>query len=413
MPRLDYQPQLQNDPQSPELLEGIGREQAIQEAYSDVMNAEDPFYFLDLNKLRQTARFYKEQFLPEDERALVAYAVKANPLELIVQTLYQEGIDAFDCASLGEIDLIRKLAPAAKILFNHPIKKAKDIHRASEDYDVDHFTAQTQTEINKIIAAVSPYDTARNLEIAVRMATNNSAAGINLSSKYGATPESVVKMIRYIASEGLTPGISVHTGSQNSSPQTYSSAIDKIIDVAEKSPSLGSINVGGGIPVSYFEHENYDLSQYMQVINQSLRKLKRRLPDGLRNDHKLIIELGRALVANSIELIVPILAKETRNGQEVLYLSDGVFGSFSDYAVHGWQYNIEVLDAHGQQEAPAIPYKLYGPTCDSGDHLGIVTLSSNIDPKKHKLRIRNAGAYMHSQRSNFNSIEPPQIIAYT
>jgi len=126
------------------------KSEVIDEIYSDPLNAEDPFYFLDLGQLKRNALLFKENFLPDDPNSVVAYAVKANPMPIILQTFVEQGIDCFDCASLGEISEVRKfLDHNNQILFNHPIKKAKDIKTAYSKYYVSHFTAQTSDEVDK------------------------------------------------------------------------------------------------------------------------------------------------------------------------------------------------------------------------------------------------------------------------
>lgn len=384
---------------------------AIGEIYADINFEEDPFYFIDAGSLRSNARFFLNRFLPGDPHAKVAYAVKANPQREILEIFRQEGIDCFDCATFREIAEVHRVAPDAEILFNHPMKKKKEVRAAAANFKVKHFTAQTEAEVEKILSLTGLFDALKPIEIAVRMRTTNLAAGIDLSPKFGAEVLRVQKMFRLIDETNLAPGISMHTGSQNTDPRTYIHAIDLIADVARGFGELTSINVGGGVPVNYFEEDRFRRSDYLKAINGALLRIRRENPQMLREDHKLIIEIGRAMVATSAALVVPILGSERRDGVEALYLTDGVYGSFTDYAVHGWQYNFEVLGEEPNNER-SVPYMLYGPTCDSGDNLGIVHLPPGIDPEKHKLIVRNAGAYMHSQRTDFNFIDPPKVIIY-
>lgn len=409
--RLNFKQDVGDENSSFAYLDGIDRLEAINEVYSDPENMEDPFYFLNIGELRKNATIFKDNFLPEDPHAVVAYAVKANPLPFILKTLNESGIDCFDCASLGEIRRVRRLLRSdGQILFNHPIKKSKDIREASKEHQVKHFTAQTSDEIDKIVASLENRAAVENFELAVRMRTENSEAEINLSEKYGAPASIVNDLLKKVQAIGALAGISIHTGSQNRDPRTYETALRQVEDVVSGIKGLVSLNIGGGVPVNYFGDLNFETRDYLGFISKYLQKLKSQNPSLLADEHKVIIEIGRALVASAVDLIVPVLAVEVRDGFKTLYLADGVFGSFSDFAVHDWNYNFEVFGAEKENHARE-SYRLFGPTCDSGDHMGIVSLPTGLKAGD-RLQIRNAGAYMQSQRSNFNHIEPPRVIAY-
>src|SRR5690349_24839557 len=50
-------------------------------------------------------------FFPGD----VLYAVKCNPEPRVLRALWAGGVRHFDCASLAEVELVRKLLPAGEI----------------------------------------------------------------------------------------------------------------------------------------------------------------------------------------------------------------------------------------------------------------------------------------------------------
>jgi ornithine decarboxylase len=52
----------------------------------------------------------------------VLYAVKCNPEPRVLRALWAGGVRHFDCASLAEVALVRKLLPAAEVHFMHPVK---------------------------------------------------------------------------------------------------------------------------------------------------------------------------------------------------------------------------------------------------------------------------------------------------
>lgn len=68
---------------------------------------DNPVLFFSPAVLHATARRFLKGF-----PGLVTFAVKSNPDEMVIQNLDAAGIRGYDVASLDEIDLIRRVAPA-------------------------------------------------------------------------------------------------------------------------------------------------------------------------------------------------------------------------------------------------------------------------------------------------------------
>ena len=47
----------------------------------------------------------------------VFYAVKANPSPWVIETLVKAGVTSFDVASMAEIELVRSVAPQARLIY--------------------------------------------------------------------------------------------------------------------------------------------------------------------------------------------------------------------------------------------------------------------------------------------------------
>jgi ornithine decarboxylase len=52
----------------------------------------------------------------------VYYPVKANPRPWVIRTLSENGVTAFDVASIPEIELVAEHAPGSRMAFMHPVK---------------------------------------------------------------------------------------------------------------------------------------------------------------------------------------------------------------------------------------------------------------------------------------------------
>src|SRR5690242_11806851 len=69
----------------------------------------------------------------------VLYAVKCNPEPRVLRAVWAGGVRHFDCASLPEIALVRRLLPQAQVHFMHPVKARHAIHAAYHEHDVADF----------------------------------------------------------------------------------------------------------------------------------------------------------------------------------------------------------------------------------------------------------------------------------
>lgn len=375
---------------------------------------EESFCFLNVEHLRQRVRLLQEHFIPDlPKHRAIAYAVKANPHEQVLSTLTEAGIRHFDCASIGEIETVQSIQPDAKIFFNHPIKRRKDIQEAVRR-GVTHFTADSEDEVNKII----DHHPGKNalFDIALRMRTDNGDAKIALSEKFGAD-EAVIRdlihmvrdMVHTNAAKRTKPGLSVHTGSQNTNPHVFINAIQHLGIIAKEERGIHTINIGGGLPANYEQTDNFDIRYYLDLISTAIRD---EVMQALREEPTIIIEPGRGIIAEAIDLTIPILAVGKRDGVMVAHIGDGVFTSFSDSTVHGWKYPFEVLGKkHRKTSADLKSFTLFGRTCDSGDKITNVLLPEDLRPGDH-LRVRSAGAYHDSQSTRFNGFEPPKYVVY-
>lgn len=367
-----------------------------------VQDAEESRCLIDERVLRDTVRSLKRGFERGQDDRVLAYAVKANPHPRIVEAVAAAGIAAFDCASGNEVDLVLGVRPQARVLFNHPVKRARDIAAAAAA-GVRHFTAQSAREVDKIAAAAGGA-----VEIAIRLALPNRRAAIDLSSKFGVPADeadAVLAAARERAGRGI--GLSVHTGSQNADPDSFVAAAEAMAALARRHGRMRSFNLGGGLPVAYLPHESYDLGAYFRAID---RAVSEHLRPWLAPGGSIVLELGRAVVAECAELLIPVLARETRRGRACLYIDDGIFTSFSDAVIHGWRYHIGAAGRGGRRLSPRLAeFLVFGRTCDSGDVLGTVLLPEDVD-EGDSLHVPKAGAYMDCQGSDFNGFARPTYV---
>ena len=110
------------------------------------MRPADPLLCLRPAAIAGAARRFVDRF-PGD----VLYAVKCNPEPRVLRALWAGGVRHFDCASLAEVGLVRKLLPVAKLHFMHPVKSRPAIREAFHRYGVTDFALDSADELAKIL----------------------------------------------------------------------------------------------------------------------------------------------------------------------------------------------------------------------------------------------------------------------
>ena len=125
----------------------------------------------------------------------VLYAVKCNPEPAVLRALWEGGIRHFDCASISEVTLVRRLFPGAAIHFMHPVKSRPAIREAWVLHGVRDFVLDSFGELEKINQEINATETLRP-GLFIRIALPETGAVINLSKKFGADFETAVALLR-------------------------------------------------------------------------------------------------------------------------------------------------------------------------------------------------------------------------
>ncbi len=287
----------------------------------------------------------------------VFYAVKANPAPEILELLTQLG-SCFDCASIGEIEMVLAAgATADRISFGNTIKKERDIAKAFEK-GIRLFAVDCEAEVEKI-ARVAP-----GSRIFCRILCDGTDAEWPLSRKFGCVPEMAPRVLELAHRLGLKAhGISFHVGSQQRNPEMWDGALASAASIfremSERGIVLGMVNLGGGFPTKYLK-EIPGVESYGSAIFRSLRRhFGNCIPE-------TIIEPGRGMVGNAgvIESEVVLVSKKAdEDSVRWVYLDIGKFHGLAETMDEAIRYPIRT-PRDGAEMGPCV---LAGPTCDSVD----------------------------------------------
>ncbi|EFE33102.1 uncharacterized protein ARB_07853 [Trichophyton benhamiae CBS 112371] len=254
--------------------------------------------------------------------------------------------------------------PAARILFANPCKSPSDITFA-RNTGVNRMTFDNEAELHKI-KQLFPES-----QLILRCFASDPSATYSLSAKFGAHPETSVRLLECAKSLRLNViGVSFHIGSGARDPNAFEIAIEssrRIFDAGIRiGHSMRLLDIGGGFSESTFEDMAASIQRSLDFHFRDINV-------------ELVAEPGRYFAAGAMTIACEIIARRdakeappsAEEASNMLYLNDGVYGTFSSSLFEPSPHP-RVLRASGvfyPQPAAGDQVKniLWGPTCDGVD----------------------------------------------
>ncbi|MGE5501410.1 MAG: type III PLP-dependent enzyme [Ignavibacteriales bacterium] len=346
------------------------------------------------------ARWFQDNFKGD-----VFYAVKANPSPWVIRTLADNGVNSFDVASIPEIELVAEHAPGARMAFMHPVKSRSAIACAYFDHGVRTFAFDTHEELAKLLDATGG---AKDLNLIVRLAVEAEGAAYSLSGKFGVGQREAPGLL--LAARQATQelmGVSFHVGSQCMRPTAFQAAMAQAGRALVRAGVFADVvDVGGGFPSVYPGMIPPDMGDYLAAIERGFNEMP------VAETTELWCEPGRALVAESSSILTKV---ELKKG-DALYLNDGSYGSLFDAAHTKWPFPVKLYRGEAGEacevEGNLKPFRFYGPTCDSLDHMpGPFWLPEDVREGDY-VEIGMLGAYgvaMNTRFNGFGDVETVEV----
>lgn len=357
----------------------------------DVLNRLDPSYPMFCvfpEVLKNRARLFIDNF-----PGTVMYAVKCNPHEFVLKAFHEAGVRDFDTASLTEIARINELFDDARCYFNHPVKGRGVLDSANRVYGIKDYVIDHIGELDKLTEVVGT-----DIIVEVRIGTPKGSAIYDLSSKFGASEDDAVALLKEANRRGCKTAIAFHVGSQCIDPDAYRVAMELAAKVAGRAGvPIEYLDVGGGFP-GHYTKDIPPLTAYFDVI----RKTNEHLALGV----KLFCEPGRALVADGCSILTQV---HLRKGED-LYLNDGIYGCLSEVRDGYLDPPVRALGRRRTLQGELVPFRIFGPTCDSIDQLRTpFHLPSDIS-EGDWIEVGLVGAYSLALQSGFNGFLTDAVV---
>ena len=358
---------------------------------------ETPFYYYDMDLLRQTLEAVKKEV--GGKKYVVHYALKANANPRILREIASYGFGA-DCVSGNEI--LKALDcgfPASKIVFAGVGKTDKEI-KIGLDNGIFCFNVESLPEMDAIERLAS--EAGKIAPVALRINPNVDAhthryitTGLE-ENKFGLNEPDLPKAIELIARSNHLKlvGMHFHIGSQITDLSSFEDLCVKAVELQNwfsgQGISFEIINVGGGLGINY-HHPNHcpvaDFEAYFRLFAKYLK---------LQDNQTLHFELGRSFVAPCGSLIARTTYIKEGTTRKFL-ITDAGMSDLIRPALYQAFHHIENISSDKEYEA----YDVVGTVCESSDVFGEAVLL-NQSRRGDFIAIRSAGAYGETMASMYN-----------
>ena len=330
-----------------------------------------PFYAYDSHLIEQRIQFLRNA-LPKAIR--LHYAVKANPLPVLVQRLASK-VDGLDIASKGELALALQTGINPRnISFTGPGKDTSELQAAISAGVT--LNIESVAEMRNI--AMLAENNALRPQVTLRVNPDFSLKSSGMHMGGGATPfgidaEQVPAALKELATLNVEfLGFHIFAGSQNLHANAIIDAqnatLTLAIQLSEHAPApVRLLNMGGGFGIPYFPGEKpLDIEPIAENLLQIAEQAKIALPEA-----ELALELGRYLVGEAGIYVCRVLDKKISQGQTFLITDGGLHQHLAASGNFGQviRKNYPVVIANKMSEEKTAVVNIVGRLCTPLDLL--------------------------------------------
>ena len=283
-----------------------------------------PFYAYERRAIQQRIASLRS-LLPHAVQ--IHYAIKANPMLAVVQ-LMACLVDGLDVASAGEMRLALDsgMAPS-QISFAGPGKMDAELRCAVAAGVLLHL--ESAAEMERAAATGAALGVTPRVAIRINPDFELKQAGMKMGGgarQFGVDAEHVPAMLRRVNQLGLGfEGFHIFGGAQNLSANAICEAQMQSVQLGLRmavhaQEPMQVLNIGGGFGVPYFPGDMpLDLAEVAGGMERAMRLLQRVSPRT-----RLVIELGRYLVAEAGIYVCQVLERKVSRGETFLITDGGM-----------------------------------------------------------------------------------------
>lgn len=332
----------------------------------------------------------------------IHYSVKANANLAVLSLLRGLGAGA-DIVSAGE--LARVLAAGFRgpdIVFSGVGKSERELAAAlGAGVGLINLESEGEFEVLARLARgrAAPVAVGIRVNPDVTTETHPYTQTGRAGMKFGVPLDLVIPLARRIVAERgvMLASVAMHIGSQIADAAPYREGAARLAELVAQLReagirSLASVDVGGGLGISYGCEEGLDLARFAEAVAP--------LAEG--TGLPLLVEPGRFLVGNAGYLLTRVLYRKRSGGRQFV-VTDAGMNDLLRPSLYQAYHEIRVLDGT-DTASPANPtvVDVVGPNCESGDFLALDRSLPATRPGS-LLAVLGAGAYGFGMSFQYNS----------
>jgi diaminopimelate decarboxylase len=359
-----------------------------------------PAYVVAEQDLRARAGAFVGELAARHSDFDVLFASKAFPCTAVYRVLAEEGL-ACDVASGGELFLALRGGFDPERIYFHGNAKSHTELREALDAGVGHIVLDSFDELGRLERLAA--DRGRHQRVLIRVTpdvagnTHRAISTGQADSKFGFSVIEARAAIERLA--GLPHldlvGLHFHIGSQLLELEPFREAVRTIAGLGD----FPVYNLGGGLGVAY------TASQHPPTIAEYVETIISAAHDWLGADKRLLLEPGRALVANSTVTLYTV--QTVKRNVSTWVAVDGGMSDNLRPMLYGSVY--EAIVADRVRAEPNERCQIAGKHCESGD---VIVRDAHLpDPAPGDVLATPAtGAYGYSLANNYNGVPRPPVI---
>ncbi len=359
-----------------------------------------PVYVVAEDDLRARARVFVEALATRHRDYDVLFASKAFPCTAVYRLLADEGL-ACDVASGGELFLaLRAGFDPARIYFHGNAKSPAEVREAM-NAGVGHIVIDSLHDLERVERVAAEME--RRQEVLLRITpgvagdTHHAISTGQADSKFGFAPVDARSAIERLAGAPHLDlvGLHFHIGSQLFELEPFRAAVRTLAALGD----FRVYNVGGGLGAAYLSSDRPPaVVDYVDAIVSAVHR-------ELGPDKRLLLEPGRALVANSAVTLYTV--QTVKRNVSIWVAVDGGMSDNLRPMLYGSKYEALVADRPAATAGERC--KLAGKHCESGDVL-VRDVWLAAPAPGDVIATPGTGAYGYSLANNYNGVPRPPVV---
>jgi diaminopimelate decarboxylase len=330
----------------------------------------------------------------------VLFASKAFPCTAVYRVLAAEGL-ACDVASGGELALALSAGFDARRTYMHGNAKSEPELREALAAGIGHIVLDSHHEIGRLAAVAADAGTRQDVLVRVTPGvagdTHHAISTGQADSKFGFSLDQAREAIATLEGHRWLnlQGLHFHIGSQLFELEPFRAAVRAIASLGE----FPVYNLGGGLAAAYTPDQTPPSPErWVEAIVDAVHA-------ELGPDTRLLLEPGRALVANSTVTLYTV--QTVKRNVSTWVAVDGGMSDNLRPMMYGSRYEAVIADR--PLAAGDTACHVAGKHCESGDV--IVRDASLPHPAPGDVLVTPAtGAYGYAMANNYNGVPRPPVV---